>query len=130
MAYCKDYLRPVVFPDPPFGRHVRLGGREFFELARAYEAPGILIPAGTCSDGASIPRLLWRVIGHPFDSRWIGASINHDWRYSQGRLPREECDRLLRDEMRQTGSGKIRSQAFYSAVRAFGASHYNKSGVS
>jgi hypothetical protein len=118
----------VVFPDPPVGSHVRENGREYFLLASPYRRDGTVVPQGTLSDGASIPRLLWRVVGHPFDSRWLGPSVLHDWRYSIGRLPRQECDRLLREEMEMAGASAARAWVFYETVRLFGGSRYNKRG--
>ena len=35
-------------------------------------------PAGTLTDGASIPSILWSIIGHPFDSAYFNAAIIHD----------------------------------------------------
>jgi len=36
------------------------------------------VPAGFHTDGASIPRFFWRIIGHPFGP-YLAAAIVHDW---------------------------------------------------
>lgn len=36
------------------------------------------IPKGYCFDGASIPRLFWRVIGAPTDNSFLIAAMVHD----------------------------------------------------
>lgn len=39
---------------------------------------GFTIPKGYCFDGASIPRLFWRVIGAPTDNSFLIAAMVHD----------------------------------------------------
>ena len=36
------------------------------------------IPKGYCFDGASIPRLFWRIIGAPTDNSFLIAAMVHD----------------------------------------------------
>ncbi len=46
-----------------------------------------VVPAGTSTDGASIPRFLWRVCGHPLESPRLYAAMLHDWIYGGCLLP-------------------------------------------
>ncbi len=46
-----------------------------------------VVPAGTSTDGASIPRFLWRVCGHPLESPRLYAALLHDWIYGGCLLP-------------------------------------------
>ena len=39
---------------------------------------GFTIPKGYCFDGASIPRLFWRIIGAPTDNSFLIAAMVHD----------------------------------------------------
>ncbi len=39
----------------------------------------VMIPKGYRFDGASIPRLLWSVIGSPFEPDLMVAACVHDW---------------------------------------------------
>ena len=52
--------------------HVEVRGFEF------------TVPAGTRTDGASIPRFLWRVCGHPLQAPRVYAATLHDWLYEHG----------------------------------------------
>ena len=45
------------------------------------------VPAGTSTDGASIPRFLWRVCGHPLESPRLYAALLHDWIYGGCMVP-------------------------------------------
>jgi hypothetical protein len=40
---------------------------------------GIVVPKGYSTDGASIPRFLWRIAGHPFMKENLAACILHDY---------------------------------------------------
>lgn len=44
------------------------------------------------SDGASIPRQLWRVVGHPFLHSFLLAALLHDALYQSELLPRKVAD--------------------------------------
>jgi hypothetical protein len=37
------------------------------------------VPAGAIVDGASIPRVLWTLIGGPWEGKYRDASVIHDW---------------------------------------------------
>lgn len=39
---------------------------------------GFTIPKGYCFDGASIPRMFWRIIGAPTDNSFLIAAMVHD----------------------------------------------------
>ena len=83
------------------------------------------IPKGFVTDGASIPRFLWRVCGHPLESPRIYAAVVHDWLYSTGRVTRAEADEIYRALLIAYGVGSFRAYVEYYALRAFGGSHYN-----
>ena len=83
------------------------------------------IPAGFITDGASIPRFLWRVIDHPFQSDYIEVYVEHDHDYATGRIPRAEADRKMLDGLKAKGMGYFKRYVIYWGVRCFGASHYN-----
>jgi len=85
-----------------------IAGRDgYWRLIRDYDVvqygEGLwTAPRGMITDGASIPRLFWRVIGHPFETDLIYWAILHDAAY-KGRLlhdglpaglDREQSDKL------------------------------------
>ena len=88
----------------------------------------IVIPAGATTDGASIPRFLWRVCGHPLQSPRVYAALAHDWLYRNGwrfGITRKEADRIYRALLRHFGVSAWRAAVEYRALRWFGARHYN-----
>ncbi len=92
------------------------------------------VPAGTCTDGASIPRWLWRVCGHPLQAPRVYAATLHDWLYGgegggkEGAQPqdltREDADRCYYALLRHFGVPAWRAKIEYWALRLFGGSHY------
>jgi hypothetical protein len=84
------------------------------------------IPAGFVTDGASIPRFLWRLIDHPFQSDYIEVYVEHDHDYQTGRIPRKEADVKLRDGLARKGMGSIKRSLVYFGVRLCGSRYYNK----
>lgn len=83
------------------------------------------IPAGFVTDGASIPRFLWRLIDHPFQSDYIEVYVEHDHDYQTGRIPRKEADKKMLAGLKAKDMGYFKRYTIYWAVRLFGASHYN-----
>ena len=83
------------------------------------------VPRGFITDGASIPRFFWRVLGHPYDGRVIRAAVRHDWAYSTGSVPRAVADREFYDNLCRDGNGWLRARLFFLGVRLFGRRHYN-----
>lgn len=87
-------------------------------------APFGEVPEGFVTDGGSIPRFFWRLVGAPIEARTIGAFIRHDWNYSTGIMARAEADKILYDDLRASGVGYFRAKSIYFAVRSFGWLHY------
>lgn len=97
------------------------------------------VPAGTRTDGASIPRFLWRLCGHPLQAPRVYAALLHDWLYGGGEptdpsdacawpcdLTREEADGCYRALLRHFGVPAWAATIEYYALRLFGAAHYGK----
>jgi hypothetical protein len=84
------------------------------------------IPVGFITDGGSIPRFLWRVIGHPFEGEYIARYVEHDHDYQTGRIPRKDADIKLRNGLEIDGMGWIKRNLVYCGVRMFGGQYYNK----
>lgn len=86
------------------------------------------VPAGAETDGASIPRMLWLVCGHPLAHPRVYAALLHDWIYGGGgrrECPtRAEADAVYRDLLIELGWGRARSYIEYAALRIFGGSHW------
>jgi len=103
------------------------------------------VPAGTRTDGASIPRFLWRICGHPLQVPRVYAALLHDWlygdfeltapaihdsRYYGSALPcdltRKDADECYRALSRHFGIPWWKANIEYYALRLFGAAHYRK----
>lgn len=93
-----------------------------------------IVPSGFVSDGATIPRLAWRVAGHPFSRRILRPAIIHDAGYelavetpSLDRYPtRLDVDRAFYSLLRYEGVGWARAHVMYAAVRAGGRGYWDE----
>ena len=84
----------------------------------------ITVPKYFITDGASIPRFLWRVCGTPMDVPRLYAAIVHDYLYAEKLVSRKEADQIYRDFQIELGVSKWKAYTEYYALRLFGASHY------
>ena len=84
------------------------------------------VPRGFICDGASVPRLCWRLFGHPYDKVHIRGGVHHDWGYSVGgdKKRRKALDRRYREDIRADGQNLALAWLEYFAVRLGGRSHY------
>ncbi len=80
------------------------------------------VPAGTEIDGASIPRLLWWVVGSPFVGRYRNASVVHDHYCELQNEPWEDVHRLFYHACLAGGVNKYKALIMYWAVYMFGPS--------
>jgi len=71
-------------------------------------------------DGASIPRLLWRVVGSPYSGKYRIASIIHDVYCDSKIRPSPEVHRVFYEMMIASGLSKSKSWIMWLAVRVFG----------
>lgn len=91
----------------------------------------VIVPKGTETDLASVPRIFWNIIP-PF-GKHSGAAIIHDWLYkNRGQtnglnLTRAQQDDIFRDLMKQAKVNIVRRNLMYQAVRMFGWTSYPKS---
>jgi hypothetical protein len=91
----------------------------------------VLVPAGTITDFASIPRLFWRVIGPPTgygkDAAYGKAAVIHDYLYTHpGERSRKDCDDIFLEAMTDLGVSTMRRNAMYAAVRVGGGLAWRK----
>ena len=98
------------------------------------------VPAGFQTDGASIPRFLWRICGTPLDVPRVYAAIVHDWLYSGGVpsaarvhdelyvgapvVTRADADAIYRDLLIALGVSRFKAYVEWSAIRVCGGSHW------
>ena len=99
-------------------------GADCMELEQDYcfEVAGltIWIPKGYRWNGASIPQLLWGVIGGRFEPDRLLASMEHDWIYLCHCVTRKQADTLFNARLKEAGDPAWKRAAMYQAVRVFG----------
>lgn len=82
----------------------------------------IHVPAGTVTDLASVPRLLWFIF--PPHGRYAKAAIVHDWLYANGIGTKAEADLIFLEAMEVLGVPRTRRRLMYWAVHFFGRGAY------
>jgi len=103
--------------------------------------PGkITVPKNYVTDGASIPRILWRLCGSPMDLPRVYAAIVHDWLYEYPHMmptenesgvvllpcSRGDADRVYRDYQIALGISRIKAYTEYYSLRLFGGGHWER----
>lgn len=90
------------------------------------DAQGIMhlvtIPPGYVFDGATIPRFVWSVIGHPYDPTYVLAACVHDWYCDTAERVKDYQLRVIGDAvffslLARAGVAEWRRLLMYSAVR-------------
>lgn len=100
------------------------GGSRVFRLEsnfRYFSSFGVIeVPAGTETDGASVPRVFWTVF-EPF-GEYFGAAVIHDFLYSPANheFDRWESDIIFKEAMYNCGVPWHKREPIYHAVRMFG----------
>jgi len=88
---------------------------------------GVRIEAGFQWNGASNPRFFWRILGSPFQPKYMVPSLVHDYLYSLGQASgysRREADKLFFKLLIANGVNRKLAKTLYSGVRVGGGSHY------
>lgn len=96
-------------------------GKEFCWLSRT-GVPSITVHKGYETDGASIPRFFWRLIGGPF-GQYREAAVVHDWLYSEHQahtFTRKQADAWFYEIMGELGVKQWRRWCMWRGVRAGG----------
>lgn len=101
----RDRRRREVLKKVHYGYHV--GG-----------AKPVRVMKGFVSDGASIPRALWSIVGCP--DTFTYEALAHDWLYMTHECSREDADFLFYVLLIDGGVNKFRARAMYHAVRLAG----------
>lgn len=78
------------------------------------------VPKGFISDGASIPRAFWSVIGSPFSGKYRVAAVLHDYYVNDKTRPYEDVNSMFYESMIQSGVSKTNASILYSAVKISG----------
>ena len=117
----------TVFPIPFLGEYI---GNGKFKLEKPFEywnpPVKVKVPAGFITDGASIPRFAWSLIGSPWSGRYARAAIIHDYLYFTKTVSRKEADRIFLQAMQILKVNWFKRRAMWLAVRLFAGAGWNK----
>ncbi len=96
------------------GRSMRL-----CEELRYHDRRGVVwvARAGIVVDGASIPRLLWRVLGSPFTGKYRRASVIHDAYCQTRERDSRDVHEVFAEMMRSDGVPGWKAIIMWAAVR-------------
>jgi hypothetical protein len=84
----------------------------------------IIVPQGSTTDGASVPRCLWSFI--PPIGRYFKAAVVHDYLYYSHKFDRKTSDLIFYELMLRYDTYIWKAKLMYIAVRLFGRKGYNK----
>jgi hypothetical protein len=82
----------------------------------------IRIPAGTVTDLASVPRILWAIF--PPHGKWAKAAIVHDYLYANAVKTKDYADKVFLEAMGVLQVPPVRRKLMYWAVCLFGRGAY------
>lgn len=77
-------------------------------------------PKSSVIDGASIPRLLWTLVGSPFTGKYRNASVVHDVACDARLRPWEAVHRMFYEACRCGGVDEQMAKVLYAGVYHFG----------
>ena len=92
--------------------HITCNGRSF------------VIPIGYRSDGASVPRFLWRLLSPCIDPLTLVPSIAHDYMYEWRIGTRYEADLWYAEVLCRGGYPQWKCLLTFIGLRLFGGKHY------
>lgn len=94
------------------------------------DKPPLCIPCGFKSDGASVPRIFWRLVFPSSDTTALRAAFAHDYIYRthpEG-WTKAEADEMFYDLLIEDGVPKWRAWMAYKGVDWFGGSSWGGGG--
>ncbi|MEL7543906.1 MAG: DUF1353 domain-containing protein [Pseudomonadota bacterium] len=111
------------FPDPLIVRALEDGRSLRLERAfRFVDSRGSIwvAPKGAIVNGASIPRVLWSVIGSPFAGKHRDASVIHDYHVEVRQRSWQRVHEVFYEGLLASGVGRTRALLMWRAVHHFG----------
>lgn len=84
------------------------------------------VPVGFVTDGASIPREFWSLIGSPFTGAYRVAAVFHDAAYNSLGAAKDDADRMLHAACIELGCPRLIADVIYEGVRFGGLDAYTQ----
>jgi len=102
-------------------------GNGKYRLAKPMKIMGYVVPVGFITDGASIPRIFWSLVGSPFTGKYVEVAILHDYLYSGVvDVSFMKANRIFYKGMRKAGVNKVKAYLMYKAVSFFGKKRFKE----
>lgn len=79
----------------------------------------IEVPIGFVTDGATIPKLVWSLVGSPWSGDYPKAAVIHDYGYHLQERSRKDVDDDFIEGMRILGVPLWKRRIMYRMVRTF-----------
>jgi hypothetical protein len=110
---------------------LEVAGEQTFILTSplVYQEDSMIITVypGFDFDGASIPQVLWSIIGSPMTGGYQKAACLHDALYSSKLFSKKHCDLIFYRAMIGEGTNSFKAYIIYSAVKIAGGWAYEDS---
>jgi hypothetical protein len=87
-----------------------------------------IAPVGTRTDGASIPRLAWVIVGNPLQGPYRPAAAIHDRYYQTHERDKHSVDLMFQEAMASLGTPEWKDRVMYWAVDWFGGRAWEMKG--
>jgi hypothetical protein len=110
----------IEFIDTPGAPNREVRVIEDFTFTEAADGTVWEAPSGSLVDGASIPRVLWSLVGSPFTGDYVYASIVHDVACDARTRPWRATHYMFYQACLAGGTRRGRAKLMYLAVRNFG----------
>ncbi len=109
-----------IFPNPLKGQYLKKG---VWKLTRPFKYNNppikIVVPARFESDGASIPRFAYSIIGGRWTGKYVRGAIIHDWLYFSQSYSRKEADKIFLEAMKVLGVSLWKRRIMFLMVSTF-----------
>lgn len=79
-----------------------------------------IAPKGSITDGASIPKAFWSILGAPLSGKYRRAAVIHDVYCKNQLVPHEQVHEVFYKAMLTDGVGPRKAKLMYFAVKHFG----------
>lgn len=116
--------QPSITPLPDKGRYQVLD-----DFRVKYGNITIVVPAGFCFDGASVPWFGWVASYTPFHCRVVAAALVHDWLYVNHQVVRSVADQIFYDLLILNQAHPVKAKLMYRAVAIAGDQYYKHDGA-
>lgn len=87
-----------------------------------------IAPAGTITDGATIPPMFWPICGNPLQGSYRDPAVIHDAYYQSHARPKDKVDRMFYEAMLFAGTNPVKAWFMWQAVSWFGGWTWDEKG--